>query len=259
MRKEFFVKTSTVSKICLLFLISFSILNFSGCSGQIRQDSPAGLHHLYYKAGESVQARPIICEEIGGGREKVFIISTIHGDEPAGTQLAIQLSRKLRKKTHLLDDKQVVIVAVANPDGMANNKRGNIRGVDLNRNFQTKNRKNTARYGRDALCEPESRVLKKLILKYKPSRILSIHQPFGCIDWDGKGREIAERMSEFCELRASKVGARPGSLGSYAGIELGIPIITFELKANDHLLPNYLLWKKYGKAMLAFVSYPDDF
>jgi protein MpaA len=148
---------------------------------------------------------------------------------------------------------------VANPDGMANNLRTNIRGVDLNRNFEARNRKNIKRYGEKPLSEPESRALKNLILEYEPTRILTIHQPFGCIDYDGNAAGIAERMGQFCELPVEKVGAMPGSLGSFAGIETGIPIITLELKENDHLFDDRTLWDKYGKALLAFVTYPEDF
>ena len=54
-----------------------------------------------------------------------------------------------------------------------------------------------------------------------------------------------------------KLGARPGSLGSYAGVDLGIPIITFEMLQNDSGLDSDTLWQRYGKALVAAIVYPE--
>jgi protein MpaA len=64
-------------------------------------------------------------------------------------------------------------------------------------------------------------------------------------------------MGEHCDLPVKKLGARPGSLGSYAGVTLGIPIITFEMLLNDSQLDTQTLWKRYGKALVAAIVYPD--
>ncbi len=70
-------------------------------------------------------------------------------------------------------------------------------------------------------------------------------------------RQLAERMAEFSDLPVKKVGAQPGSLGSYAGLTLGIPIITLELRGEDSRLNGQLLWQRYGKMLIAAVVYPD--
>ena len=64
-------------------------------------------------------------------------------------------------------------------------------------------------------------------------------------------------MAQYCALPVKKVGARPGSLGSYAGVTLGIPIITFEMTEADSKLNSEAIWQKYGRALLAAIVYPD--
>jgi hypothetical protein len=64
-------------------------------------------------------------------------------------------------------------------------------------------------------------------------------------------------MAEYSDLPVEKLGAEPGSLGSYAGLTLAIPVITFELPLDAHVLDPEELWERYGWAMLAAVAYPD--
>jgi protein MpaA len=141
---------------------------------------------------------------------------------------------------------------------MAHTTRFNARGVDLNRNFSTANRINSSEFGMQALSEPESLVISELIRRYNPNRIVSIHQPFGCIDYDGPAKTLAVRMAEYCRLPVNKLGGLPGSLGSYTGIDLGIPTITLELPGpkGENNFDTALLWKNYGNCLLAALVYP---
>jgi len=207
--------------------------------------------------GTSVQNRPIMCTVLGQGPDVTLILAAIHGNEPAGTPLVRRLAEHLRQSPHLLAGRTVVLLPAANPDGLAYNSRSNANRVDLNRNFSTANRANIAEFGRTALSEPEARAIQQLIRQYSPDRIVSVHQPLGCIDYDGPAFGIASRMGQYCGLPVKKVGAKPGSLGSYAGLTLGTPIITFEMLPGDSSLSAEGLWQKYGRALLAAVVYPD--
>ncbi|MEM9660653.1 MAG: DUF2817 domain-containing protein, partial [Planctomycetota bacterium] len=88
-------------------------------------------------AGRSVGGRPIHCQEFGDGDDVLMVVATIHGDEAAGTPLVAAFADWLRANPQELVGRRVVIVPVANPDGMAANRRYNLRDVDLNRNFAT--------------------------------------------------------------------------------------------------------------------------
>jgi protein MpaA len=215
---------------------------------------PPAKHELM---GRSVQGRPIMIQILGHGSDTVFIMGAIHGDEPASATVVEQLSEHLRKAPGLLDGRRVVLLPVANPDGLAAGTRENARGVDLNRNFETANRLDSETTGQSGLTEPESRALQKIIKEYSPSRIVSIHQPLTCIDFDGPARALATRMAQYCDLPIKKLGAKPGSLGSYTGEELKIPTVTLELAEGATKLGAAGLWEQYGRALLAAIAYPD--
>jgi protein MpaA len=206
---------------------------------------------------QSVEGRSIDCLVYGSGKDVILIMATIHGDENAGTPLIYKLIDHLRANTRYLDNRKVVLMPVANPDGLAANRRYNDRGVDLNRNFEAANRKNNVVNGLSALSEPESRFIKDVIARHDPNRIVTLHESLACIDYDGPGKEIAEHMGKYCDLPVEKLGSRPGSLGSYAGNTLGIPIITVELTENDYWQDDGL-WKRYGQMLLAAITYPQD-
>lgn len=211
----------------------------------------------YRIVGTSVQRLPILSFVLGQGPETTFILAAIHGNEPAGVLLVRRLVKYLQQQSHLMEGRRVVLLAIANPDGFAHRSRFNANGVDLNRNFPSVNRVNERRSGATALSEPEARVIKQLIEQYSPERIISLHQPLTCIDYDGPGTTLAVRMGQYCNLPVKKLGARPGSLGSYAGVDLGIPIITFEMRQNDSGLNSNTLWQRYGKALVAAIVYPE--
>lgn len=205
--------------------------------------------------GKSVEGREIRCRIFGDGSDTVLILATIHGSEPAGTPLVERLAEHLQANRYLLTDKQVLLIPLANPDGLAAGTRGNARGVDLNRNFEAANRENSHVYGMVGLSEPESRALHGLIVTYRPDRIVSIHQPLRCIDYDGPASDMARVMGAECDLPVQKLGARPGSLGAYAGGTLDIPIITMELPPQASVWSSDTLWQRYGKSLLAAISY----
>ncbi len=209
-------------------------------------------------AGKSVENRPIMYYALGQGPEVTFIMAAIHGDESAGAPLVLKLADYLQKnQREFLRGRTVVLLPIANPDGLVRNTRYNANGVDLNRNFDTENRINKKEFGLIALSEPETHVIIRFIKQYNPDRIVSIHQPYGCIDYDGPGQMLANHMAKYCDLPVRKLGALPGSLGSYSGVTLGIPTITFEMQKNDSKLDSEILWQRYGKALLAAITYPE--
>ena len=262
----------------LILLIYCAILFMAGCQGVpevVRTDSaseqppeqeqpmpPASEIIPFVRShvvGYSVENRPIECIEIGRGEDVILIIASVHGNEWAGTPIARQLSQYLQAFYDLSEGRKILIMPAANPDGMANNTRHNTNGVDLNRNFPAENRVNNAEFGYAEFSEPETRAIDRVIRRHMPDRIISIHQPLTCIDYDGPGAEaLARHMAECSVLPVRKLGPRPGSMGSYCGIDMGIPIITLELPQEASQLPPDWLWTFYGKLLVASVIYPED-
>ncbi len=264
-QKKYFVRSQrahSVLRLCVVLSVVGIVLCLAGCRApaepritgtETRLTAPVGYRMV---VGRSVENRPIETVVFGTGSDVVLVVATIHGNEPAGTALVEYLSDHLSQDRSLLERRRIVMVPVANPDGMVRNSRFNARGVDLNRNFAAGNRLNSKRNGLTALSEPEARVISRLITRYRPNRIVAIHQPLSCIDYDGPAKTLAERMARYCDLPVRKVGALPGSLGSFAGETLNIPIVTMELRKNDDELTTQQLWDRYGRALLAAIAFP---
>ncbi len=257
---------------CLLI----AVLTLTGCFEPVDYPQIAGtpqsqsITPQQRIAGYSVQGRPLMYNVLGQGPDTILIMATIHGNEPAGTPLVRRLNTYIENNPELLTSRTVILLPVANPDGFESKSRYNANKVDLNRNFAAENRVNNKVNGPAGLSEPESKAIEQIIRQHSPNRIVSLHQmvglnyddlakqfPAGCIDYDGPGEQLANLMAQYCDLPVKKLGSRPGSLGSYAGVSLGIPIITFEMKREDSNLDSQILWNRYGKALLASITYPE--
>jgi murein peptide amidase A len=208
--------------------------------------------------GHSVEGRPIECWTFGHGSRAVLFMASIHGSEGAGTPLLEKLIALFPARPAVLDGTKVIVLPVANPDGMHRGRRLNARDVDLNRNFPAENRRDTGRYGSENAPEPETRALLALLERHRPEVIVSIHQPLQCIDYDGppEAMDLAVRMARACGLPVRKLGARPGSLGAWYGDDLQRIVLTMELPAYVPRDPD-TLWQVYGSSLLDVISAMD--
>ena len=186
--------------------------------------------------GESVKGRAIVAHRLGEGDETVIFFGAFHGDEPESTELCEKLLEHLREHPELIADRSVIIVPAVNPDGLDADSRLNANGVDLNRNFPTSNWSSEGKGGdywggTAASSEPETKVVVELLGRFKPDRIISIHCPYKCVNYDGPAEKLAAIMAEEngYEVKPSIGYPTPGSFGTYAGIEGEIPTITLEL------------------------------
>jgi protein MpaA len=206
----------------------------------------------------SVEGRPIDVYSLGQGPSEVLFMATIHGDESAGTPLLRRFMEELAARPGLAAGRRVMVIPVANPDGFFHRQRHNARGIDLNRNFPAANWNTAGPHGPVALSEPESAALYHLLFARRPARVISIHQPLACLDHDGPGAEpIARVMAGECHLQVRKLGGRPGSLGSWVGETLGIPVITVEFGAAESAWDDAALWARYGRMLLAALAFPE--
>ena len=158
----------------------------------------------------------------------VLVLGCMHGDEPQGEYL---INEYIKSNT----DTKLMFVPCVNPDGVKAKTRVNSNGVDINRNFPTKNweltEKNEFFGGNTPASEIETKFLVEIIEKYEPKFILTLHAPYKVVNYDGDALEIAEKISEIINYPVeSSIGyPTPGSFGTWAGIEKNIPTITLEL------------------------------
>jgi hypothetical protein len=184
--------------------------------------------------GTSVNRRPLRLQRLGTGPRKVLWIGGIHGDEPEGAVATAALSGSF-ERAHLAPLVSLLILENANPDGRAAHTRGNAHGVDLNRNFPSRNFDSSdPRYGGHPLSQPESRTLYDLILRERPQLVIACHswQGNAFINFDGPARPLAVEFSRRSGLPlkpSSALGeATPGSLGSWLGDDLQVSVLTIE-------------------------------
>jgi len=167
----------------------------------------------------------------GNKNSKVLVVGCFHGDEPQGKYL---IEEYLKENS----DTRIMFIPCLNECGYNRNCRTNSNGVDLNRNFPTKNwvlgEKNDYYGGEKPASEEETKFIINVIEQYKPKLILSLHAPYKVVNYDGDAREISEKISEIIGYPVEEsIGyPTPGSFGTWAGIERKIPTITLELDEN---------------------------
>lgn len=200
---------------------------------QVRQmDGCASVHGVpiyhYDRAGSNKNPKRILAKAL------------IHGDENLAGAVARAWMVRLQK---IEPRNSWRVIPVANPDGWKAHTRFNANGVDLNRNFPTKDwdiqavnywkkkmksdpRRNP---GPNAASEVETRCLIKQFDEFKPDFLISVHTPLGVLDLDGP--KLAP--PRFRPLPWMSLGNFPGSLGRYMWADRKVPVLTIELKGNE--------------------------
>lgn len=161
-----------------------------------------------------------------------LVIGVIHGDEPQGESL---IQRYMKEEI----PKSILFIPSLNPDGKNRGTRVNSNGVDLNRNFPTKNWELTEKDnyfgGEEPASEAETQFLIRVIEEYSPSLIITLHTPYEIVNYDGPAQNLADSISEIMGYPVEpNIGyPTPGSFGTYAGVERNIPTITLEMGEHD--------------------------
>ncbi len=191
----------------------------------------------------SVEDRPIVVREVAAERSpgfgRVLLVGGIHGDELTSVALTFAWLNELEQHG---SDYDWHVAPSMNPDGLlaGSPRRINANGVDLNRNMPTTAWREESRSywrkvgfeerrfpGDSPASEPETQWLVDEIAAFRPGVIVSIHAPYGVLDYDGD----FPAPQNLGSLDLHRLGVYPGSLGNFASRMHGIPVITVEL---DH-------------------------
>lgn len=197
-----------------------------------------------------------------------IIMCGVHGDEITPVKFCFDIMNYLRETYANPDfqkefaNKVVIVAPLVNPDSFFKVRptRVNARGVDVNRNFPTKDWSRDARRlwisqlrkdkrrnpGVSPSSEPEVVFQINLIKRYGPDKIISVHSPLTLLDYDGpnnivagfvdgaKAQELLSKMSKDASgYRIEDYPFFPGSLGNWAGKERDIPTYTLELPTSN--------------------------
>ncbi|MCB9025896.1 MAG: DUF2817 domain-containing protein [Bdellovibrionaceae bacterium] len=192
-------------------------------------------------------------KDIGSLQRPMILIGGLHGDEPEGVYLGQSTLHWLNS----VDNKTLkdfILIPCINPDAYSKNQRVNARGVDLNRNFPSKNWSSEytqERYfpGNSPGSEIEIQALLSLIQKTNPRLIIHFHSWKPCVVVSGpdnlfEAKILAENSGY--ELVQDIGYPTPGSLGEYAWHDLQLPVICTE----DEEHRNYdLAWQHFGEGI----------
>jgi hypothetical protein len=199
-----------------------------------------GIEALGWPAiGESSQGRPLRGRRLAGEADGALVlVGGVHGDEPSSVAAVLDLLAALATAAPL--PRPVWVVPALNPDGLLRGAKNSARDVDLNRNFPARNFTREHRPGYDPgpapLSEPETRALAELIDGASPIGVVAVHAPFACINFDGPSAAWAEAVARASgwPARADLGYSTPGSLGSWLGVDRGLPVLTVELPAGGY-------------------------
>jgi murein peptide amidase A len=200
--------------------------------------------------GRSVKGRTLWGTDIqpADANFRVLVVGGIHGDEMSSSSLVFHwIGLAQTPPSDMSLNIHWRFVPSLNPDGLfaKPSRRTNANGVDLNRNFPTPNwardakeywetrtKRDPRRWpGNKPLSEPESRFLLEQMDSFKPNLIVSVHAPYGVLDFDGP----SVPPSKLGRLYLDQVGIFPGSLGNYGGIHKRVPVVTIELPSASRM------------------------
>jgi hypothetical protein len=234
-------KEESINKLCREIGNKLGSISEKNCRQQ----------ELIHNKGFSVEGRPLAYKEYAPLESrkplgKVLLMGGIHGDEYSAISIMFKWMDKLNKYHSGLF--HWAVIPSLNPDGLLRQKaqRQNANGVDLNRNFASKNwdelalkywaertYKNPRRYpGATATSEPETQWFSRMITEFNPDVIIAVHAPHRLVDFDGS----IQAPKKLGDLHLRLLGTYPGSLGNYAGVDLNIPVVTVEL-ASAGIMP----------------------
>jgi protein MpaA len=239
---------------------------------------PARIPWQYHRTTN--RKRPLIFVQFGNVKNNcTLFLGGVHGDEIPTVYLLLKMANYIHDHPSQFRDKCIVIAPLVNPDGFfaQRPRRVNANGVDINRNFPTRDwsaralsqwkgrYSRSSRYnpGKRAASEPETGFQMALIKRFKPQKILSIHSPLGLYDYDGPSSDLdsfeqwIDIISRETNHPMKRYGYFPGSLGNYAGHERNIFTLTLELRtSNPGKGREY--FSKFQPMIMKFLDLPID-
>jgi len=181
--------------------------------------------------GLSREGRPVRAAALGQGGPRVAVIAAIHGDEPEGLRHVPSLVDLLARAPAT-----VALYEDANPDGTAASRRRTAGGVDPNRNWPAANFSPAPSRGPRPLSEPAVAHVHRDLVRFDPELVVVLHSarsgPFVNFDGpaEGHARRFARAAGAPWGVRPSMGYPTPGSLGSWMGVDRGVPILTVEFR-----------------------------
>lgn len=205
--------------------------------------------------GHSTLGNSIYLFDSGGSEEVTLIVGGIHGNEFGSIDLAYKLARFLNDDASDIK-KRVIILPILNPDGLLADTRTNSTGVDIDKNFPSRNwspvyQDDDAYPGNEPASEKETLIFMEVLNRYKFKKIISLHSSENNISYGGPAQGLANKISQSNGYEITFVEQNGGSIEDYMGRDINIPCV----KIN---LPDYnpeSHWLKNKVALINAINY----
>jgi hypothetical protein len=215
------------------------------------------------RIGSSIRGKPIEAATFGTGTRRIYVIAGIAGDETEGPRLAPQLPDELLAISGL-SDVTIRIVRNMNPDGAGAKTRANIRGVDLSRNWPSKDFHADATSGSRAASELETNAVFADMTKFKPDLVIALRSSSrgaSEVRFEGPGLlsgqafvRGARQQDPKWRLVPPSETSLPGSIESLVGRDWKKPILSVEYYRGREL---EVSTKATRDGLLAIASLPE--
>lgn len=206
-----------------------------------------------FRIGLTVKKLPLYAYRYKQGKvaRRTLIVGNVHGVEQGLQSAVLSFIWKLQHSSCFKGD--FVIVPIMNPDGKNRSWRSNFNRKDLNRDFK-----------KGGFTQPESKAIRNLILKYKPTHFIDIHMRGNVLltprnNKSKKSKALCLRLKKELNKKKglyfwTRNGRPKGMMINYTN-KLGIASCLIELGRNwpkrktEPLIWRRKLQKKYTNAV----------
>jgi protein MpaA len=201
--------------------------------------------------GTTSEGRAIDAYCVGSGPYKVLIAGGIHGGYEANTvDLVNQMTQAfIQNPDWIPDPLTLVFVADQNPDGFAEGQRFSSTGIDLNRNWPTRDwsanafnqdgKLTSGLGGAKPLSEPETSAMHKWVVENEPVGFISYHSAAGEVysGLHGETLGLNQAYSKAAGYPAQNFETYPvtGDFLQWIDDDTGVPGVECELTTHSSI------------------------
>ncbi|WP_437191842.1 M14 family zinc carboxypeptidase [Planctomicrobium sp. SH527] len=231
-----------VTTVCLL-LLAFLIAQRTTCAQPSQPttfgSSATNPQSIWASSQKSAGQRGIEVARFGTGDQYVLIVGSMSGNDPASINL-LDATSQLAKTFPPPEPVTLLFVRTPNPDGMFEHVHTNARGVELDRNFPTRNFTTAPNRltGPHPASEPETQYLVRILQEFKPVRVIHVQsgnasKPLFLLNSIWHSRTGMAMLPKDIAQDGYHSAYRAGSLEEFASTEMRTSVGTVVLSSGQ--------------------------
>ncbi|SFJ48320.1 M14 family zinc carboxypeptidase [Planctomicrobium piriforme] len=198
-----------------------------------------GQQPLWVAGEHSTGKRPIEVARSGKGSQFVLVVGSVAGNDPESIEL-IDATCQLARMYPPPDPVTLLFVRTPNPDGLAEHVHTNQRGVELDRNFPSRNFTSAPNRltGPKPASEVETQYMVRVLQEFKPVRVIHLKsgvgdRPLVMISDKWQATTGAAMLPKDISQDRYQGTFKAGSLEEYVSVEMETAIGTVVLSKGS--------------------------